>query len=90
MSPRPVARIQTSLNSCEIAATKLPKVMLWLNLIFGLNFLKLEYFFQTSSIIELGCKDGAVVRALASHQCGLEAPLNGLLQTESVRESWSR
>ena len=41
-------------------------------------------FFQTSSIIEVGCKDGAVVRTLASHQCGLEVPLNGQLQTESV------
>ena len=51
--------------------------MLWFNLIFALNFLKPVYFFQTSSIIEVGCRDGAVVRALASHQCGLEVPLNG-------------
>ena len=67
--------------------------MLWFNLIFGLNFLKpvyffqtslLVFFFQTSSIIELGCWDGAVLRALASHQGGLEVPLNSYLQTESV------
>ena len=57
--------------------------MLWFNLISGLNFLKPVYFFQTSlfffqtsSSIELGCRDGAVLRALASHQCDLEVPLN--------------
>ena len=56
--------------------------MLWFNLIFGLDFLKPVYFFQTSlffqisSSIELGCRDGVVLRALASHQCGLEVPLN--------------
>ena len=57
---------------------------MWFNLIFGLNFLKPVYFFQsslfvffqTSSNIEQGCRDGAVLRALASHQCGLEVPLN--------------
>ena len=32
--------------------------MLWFNLIFGLNFLKPVYFFQTSSIIEVGCSVG--------------------------------
>ena len=47
--------------------------LLWFNLIFGLSFLKPVCFFQTSSIIEVGCRDGAVVRTLASHQCGLEA-----------------
>ena len=44
--------------------------MLRFTLIFGLNFLKPVYFFQTSSIIELGCRESAVVRALASNQCG--------------------
>ena len=63
--------------------------MLGFNLISRLKFLKPVYFFQTSlfvclfvffqtsSLIEVGCKDGAVVRTLASHQCGLEVPLNG-------------
>ena len=51
--------------------------MLWFNLIFGLNFLKPVCFFQTSSIFEVGCEDGAVVRTLASHQYGLEVPLKG-------------
>ena len=41
-------------------------------------------FFQTSSSIELGCRDGAMLRALASHKCGLEVPLNDKLQTECV------
>ena len=47
--------------------------VLWFNLIFGLNFLKPVYFFQsslfyqTSLSIELGCRDGAVLRALTSH-----------------------
>ena len=65
--------------------------MLWFNLIFGLNFLKPVYFFQTSlffsnyfSSIELGCRDGAVLRGLTSHQCGLEVPLNDYLQKECV------
>ena len=51
--------------------------MLWFNLNFALIFFKPVYFFQTSSINEVGCRDGALVRALASHQCGLEVPLNG-------------
>ena len=58
--------------------------MLWFNLIFVLKFLKrfisfkpvCLFVFQTSSIIQLGCRGGAVLRALASHHCGLEVPLN--------------
>ena len=39
---------------------------------FSNRFISLNQFvfFQTSSIIELRCKDDAVVRALASHRCG--------------------
>ena len=54
--------------------------MLWFNLKLSQTSLFLSnqfVFFQTSSIIEVGCKDGAVLRTLASHQCGLEVPLNG-------------
>ena len=73
---------------CRIPSAR--ERLLLFNLTFGLNFLKPVYFFQTSfffltsSRIELECRDGAVLRALASHQCGLEVPLNDLLQTESV------
>ena len=50
--------------------------LLWFNMFFGLNFLKpvyffqtnLFFFFQTSSIIEVECKDDAVVRTLASRK----------------------
>ena len=50
----------------------------WLKLSQTSLFLSNQFvFFQTSSIIEVRCKEGAVVRTLASHQCGLEVPLNG-------------
>ena len=55
-------------------------VLIWFLVeIFSNQFISFKpvCFFQTSSIIEVACKDGAVLRTIASHQCGLEVPLNG-------------